>query len=61
MGGPRPPVTAAPVPRHIPKGRYAAHEQTMAGNPERRAWTPEEVKREEAAERARVRRDAARG
>jgi hypothetical protein len=33
----------------------------MAHKPERGAWTREEVKREEAAERARVRRDAARG
>jgi hypothetical protein len=33
----------------------------MVGKPERGAWTPDEIKREEAAERARVRRDAARG
>ena len=33
----------------------------MGDNPDRRAWTSDEVKREEAAERARVRRDAARG
>ena len=33
----------------------------MPGKPERGAWTPDEVKREEAAARARVRRDAARG
>jgi hypothetical protein len=33
----------------------------MAEEPERRNWTPEEVKREEDAQRARVRRDAARG
>ena len=33
----------------------------MAGKPQRADWTPDEVKREEAAERARVRRDAARG
>jgi hypothetical protein len=33
----------------------------MADKPERRGWTNDEVKREEAAERARVRRDAARG
>jgi hypothetical protein len=33
----------------------------MADEPERRAWTPDEVRREEDAQRARVRRDAARG
>ena len=33
----------------------------MAGKPERSGWTHDEVKREEAVERARVRRDAARG
>jgi hypothetical protein len=33
----------------------------MASKPERGDWTPDEVEREEAAERARVRRDAARG
>jgi hypothetical protein len=33
----------------------------MAGKRERGHWTPDEVKREEHAERARVRRDAARG
>jgi len=33
----------------------------MADDPERRHWTPEEVRREEDAQRARVRRDAARG
>ena len=33
----------------------------MTEKPERRRWTPEEVKREADAERARVRRDAARG
>jgi hypothetical protein len=33
----------------------------MADDPERRHWTPEEVRREEEAQRARVRRDAARG
>ena len=33
----------------------------MADKPERGGWTSDEVKREEAAERARVRRDAARG
>jgi hypothetical protein len=33
----------------------------MADEPERRQWTPEEVRREEDAQRVRVRRDAARG
>jgi hypothetical protein len=33
----------------------------MAEDSNRGAWTPEEVRREEHAERARVRRDAARG
>ena len=33
----------------------------MAGKPERGEWTPDEVKREEDAERARVSRDAGRG
>jgi hypothetical protein len=33
----------------------------MADEDERRHWTPEEVRREEDAQRARVRRDAARG
>jgi hypothetical protein len=33
----------------------------MADKPEQRGWTNDEVKREEAAERARVRLDAARG
>jgi hypothetical protein len=33
----------------------------MADKPEQGGWTNEEVEREEAAERARVRRDAARG
>jgi hypothetical protein len=33
----------------------------MAGKPERSGWTDDEIKREEAVERARVRRDAARG
>jgi hypothetical protein len=33
----------------------------MADQPERREWTPDEVRREEDAQRARVRRDAARG
>ena len=33
----------------------------MAGKRQRADWTQDEVKREEAAERARVRRDAARG
>ena len=33
----------------------------MADPSDRRVWTPEEVRREEQAERARVRRDGARG
>ena len=33
----------------------------MATQPTRREWTADEVRREEAAQRARVRRDAARG
>lgn len=33
----------------------------MADTHEQREWTPDEVKREEDAQRARVRRDAARG
>jgi hypothetical protein len=33
----------------------------MAAEPGQRHWTPEEVRREEEAQRARVRRDAARG
>jgi hypothetical protein len=33
----------------------------MADKPERGSWTDEEIRREHAAERARVRRDAARG
>jgi hypothetical protein len=33
----------------------------MGDPPKPRTWTPEEIKREEEAERARVRRDAARG
>jgi hypothetical protein len=33
----------------------------MAEEPNRRTWTPEEVRREEQSQRARVRRDAARG
>jgi hypothetical protein len=33
----------------------------MADEPERNSWTDDEVKREEAVERARARRDAARG
>ena len=39
----------------------AAYELCMAAEPERRDWTPDEVRREEEAQRARVRRDAARG
>jgi hypothetical protein len=33
----------------------------MANEPKRRAWNPEEAEREERAQRARVRCDAARG
>jgi hypothetical protein len=33
----------------------------MANEPRRGSWTQDEIKREQAAERARVRRDAARG
>lgn len=33
----------------------------MVVRPNPRAWTPEEVRREEQAQRARVRRDATRG
>jgi hypothetical protein len=33
----------------------------MADEPKPRTWTPEEVEREEMVQRARVRRDAARG
>jgi hypothetical protein len=33
----------------------------MAAEPKRREWTPDEIRREEQAQRARVRRDAARG
>jgi pyruvate-formate lyase-activating enzyme len=33
----------------------------MAADPKRREWTADEVRREERAQRARVRRDAARG
>ena len=33
----------------------------MADMHERREWTPDEIEREEEAQRARVRRDAARG
>lgn len=33
----------------------------MAGHVKRGEWTPDEVRREEQAQRARVRRDAARG
>jgi hypothetical protein len=41
--------------------RTAAYDLLMAAKPERREWTPDEVHREEQAQRARVRRDAARG
>jgi hypothetical protein len=42
-------------------GRCPAYDQAMADKPQRGSWTHDEVKREQAAERARVRRDAARG
>ncbi len=35
--------------------------ESMAEQPEARTWTREETEREERAQRARVRRDAARG
>jgi hypothetical protein len=41
--------------------RDAAYDSVMAAEPKGRAWTPEEVRREDQAQRARVRRDAARG
>jgi hypothetical protein len=41
--------------------RQPAYDQFMADHSNERAWTPEEVRREEQAERARVRRDGARG
>ena len=44
-----------------PSGRWPAYDQAIADKPERGNWTDEEVRREQAAERARVRRDAARG
>jgi hypothetical protein len=41
--------------------RRDAYDHNMAAEPKRRAWTPDEIRREEQAQRARVRRDAARG
>ena len=41
--------------------RRAAYDPRMVTEPTRREWTPDEIRREEQAERARVRRDAARG
>jgi hypothetical protein len=41
--------------------RRAAYDPSMAAEPKRREWTPDEIRREEQAQRARVRRDAARG
>jgi len=41
--------------------RRAAYDPGMAAEPKRREWTPDEIRREEQAQRARVRRDAARG
>ena len=45
----------------IVNDRAAAYDPGMAPEPKRRDWTPDEVRREEQAQRARVRRDAARG
>lgn len=42
-------------------GRRPAYDPVMADKPQRAGWTQDEIKREQAAERARVRRDAARG
>jgi hypothetical protein len=44
-----------------PSSRCPAYDQAMGNKPRRANWTDDEVKREQAAERARVRRDAARG
>ena len=41
--------------------RRAAYDPGMSTEPKRRDWTPDEVRREEQAQRARVRRDASRG
>jgi hypothetical protein len=41
--------------------RRAAYDPSMAAEPKRREWTPDEIRREEQAQRARVHRDAARG
>jgi hypothetical protein len=41
--------------------RRAAYDPIMASEPKRHHWTADEVRREEQARRARVRRDAARG
>lgn len=41
--------------------RATAYDLAMAREPKPRSWTREEVEREAAAQRARVRRDAARG
>jgi hypothetical protein len=44
-----------------PSDRGPAYDQVVGDKPERGRWTQDEVKREQAADRARVRRDAARG
>jgi hypothetical protein len=41
--------------------RGASYDLTMAADPKPREWTADEIRREEQAQRARVRRDAARG
>ena len=41
--------------------RRAAYDLTMAADPKPHEWTADEVRREEQAQRARVRRDAERG
>jgi hypothetical protein len=41
--------------------RHAAYDPGMAAEPKSRKWTPDEIRREEQAQHARVRRDAARG
>ena len=41
--------------------RRAAYDLIVTADPKRREWTDDEVRREEQAQRARVRRDAARG
>ncbi len=45
----------------IPDDRHASYNLTMTADPKPREWTADEVRREEQAQRARVRRDASRG